>query len=144
LFQTLKPLLYEHPNLVLRTATVSPKPIRFAASFNPTGERYIYVNETLCWKSRFPNHQPDLQQIFAQAGTVQSASVVEDRETGRSRGFAFVEMSPTPKLRQRLNSSMVRRSLAALLKVNEAKPREPRNGSAAVTLAVTAVAIVVE
>ena len=41
----------------------------------------------------FQTTSQELQELFAQAGTVQSASVVEDRETGRSRGFAFVEMS---------------------------------------------------
>ena len=41
----------------------------------------------------FQTTSQELQQLFGQAGTVQSASVVEDRDTGRSRGFAFVEMS---------------------------------------------------
>ena len=41
----------------------------------------------------FQTSSEDLQQLFAQAGTVESASVVEDRETGRSRGFAFVTMA---------------------------------------------------
>src|SRR5512132_1160706 len=41
----------------------------------------------------FQTTSEDLQQLFAQAGTVESASVVEDRMTGRSRGFAFVEMA---------------------------------------------------
>ena len=41
----------------------------------------------------FQTSSDDLQQLFAQAGTVESASVVEDRDTGRSRGFGFVEMS---------------------------------------------------
>src|SRR5437879_74922 len=41
----------------------------------------------------FQTTSEELQELFAQAGTVESASVVEDRETGRSRGFAFVEMS---------------------------------------------------
>ena len=41
----------------------------------------------------FQTSSEDLQQLFAQAGTVESASVVEDRETGRSRGFGFVEMA---------------------------------------------------
>ncbi len=41
----------------------------------------------------FETTSADLQEMFAQAGTVKSASVVEDRDTGRSRGFAFVEMS---------------------------------------------------
>jgi len=41
----------------------------------------------------FQTSSNDLQQLFGQAGTVESASVVEDRDTGRSRGFGFVEMS---------------------------------------------------
>ena len=41
----------------------------------------------------FQTSSDDLQQLFSQAGTVESASVVEDRDTGRSRGFGFVEMS---------------------------------------------------
>jgi len=41
----------------------------------------------------FQTTSQELQQLFAQAGTVQSASIMEDRDTGRSRGFAFVEMS---------------------------------------------------
>ena len=41
----------------------------------------------------FQTSSNDLQELFSQAGTVESASVVEDRDTGRSRGFAFVEMA---------------------------------------------------
>jgi RNA recognition motif-containing protein len=41
----------------------------------------------------FQTSSEELQVLFAQAGTVESASVVEDRETGRSRGFGFVEMA---------------------------------------------------
>ena len=40
----------------------------------------------------FDTTSGDLQTLFAQAGTVESVSLIEDRETGRSRGFAFVEM----------------------------------------------------
>jgi RNA recognition motif-containing protein len=70
----------------------------------------------------------DLEQLFGQFGTVTSASVMTDRETGRSRGFAFVEMTDGAEA-----------AIAALhqkdfqgrpLTVNEAKPREdrPRGG----------------
>ena len=43
----------------------------------------------------FQTSREDLQELFSRAGTVQSVNVIEDRETGRSRGFAFVEMSST-------------------------------------------------
>ena len=43
----------------------------------------------------FQTSREDLQELFSQAGTVESVNVIEDRDTGRSRGFAFVEMSST-------------------------------------------------
>ncbi len=70
----------------------------------------------------------ELEQLFAQHGQVQRASVVMDRETGRSRGFGFVEMA---------NAEEGNAAIAALsgfdlggrkLIVNEAKPREQRSG----------------
>ncbi|MDT5060882.1 MAG: hypothetical protein QOH63_1341 [Acidobacteriota bacterium] len=77
----------------------------------------------------FQTSSEDLQQLFAQAGTVESASVIEDRETGRSRGFAFVEMSSKEEGNaaiQQLNGYEVG---GRALNVNEAKPREDRGGS---------------
>jgi RNA recognition motif-containing protein len=77
----------------------------------------------------FQTSSEDLQQLFAQAGTVESASVIEDRETGRSRGFAFVEMSSKEEGNaaiQQLNGFEVG---GRALNVNEAKPREDRGGS---------------
>jgi cold-inducible RNA-binding protein len=76
----------------------------------------------------FQTTSEDLQQLFGQAGTVESASVIEDRETGRSRGFAFVEMSSTEEgnaVIQQFNGHEVG---GRALNVNEAKPREDRNG----------------
>ena len=76
----------------------------------------------------FQTSSQDLQELFAQAGIVQSASVVEDRETGRSRGFAFVEMA-TPEEATAAIEQMNGRELGGrALKVNEAKPRENRPG----------------
>ncbi|HEX8491277.1 MAG TPA: RNA-binding protein [Pyrinomonadaceae bacterium] len=76
----------------------------------------------------FNTSSEDLQELFAQAGTVESSAVVEDRETGRSRGFGFVEMSSTEEGQaaiQKFNGTEVNgRSLT----VNEAKPREDRGG----------------
>jgi cold-inducible RNA-binding protein len=76
----------------------------------------------------FQTSSSDLQELFAQAGTVESASVVEDRDTGRSRGFGFVEMASREEGEaaiQQLNGKEVG---GRALNVNEAKPREDRGG----------------
>ena len=67
--------------------------------------------------------------MFASAGTVESASVVEDRETGRSRGFAFVEMSTNAEAAAAIDQFNGKEVSGRALKVNEAKPRENRSGS---------------
>src|SRR6516162_9732062 len=70
----------------------------------------------------------DLEAAFGQHGTVQRAQVVSDRETGRSRGFGFVEMSDGAEAAiQALNGAQLQ---GRTLTVNEAKPREerPRSG----------------
>ena len=77
----------------------------------------------------FQTTSQDLEQIFGQAGTVQSASVVEDRETGRSRGFAFVEMSTNAEATAAIEQFNGKEVAGRALKVNEAKPREPRNAA---------------
>jgi cold-inducible RNA-binding protein len=77
----------------------------------------------------FETSSDDLQQLFAQAGTVESASVVEDRETGRSRGFGFVEMSSTEEGKAAIEQFNGREMGGRALNVNEAKPREDRGGS---------------
>ena len=66
--------------------------------------------------------------MFAQAGTVESASVVEDRDTGRSRGFAFVEMSTSEEAAAAIEQFNGKELGGRALKVNEAKPRENRSG----------------
>jgi RNA recognition motif-containing protein len=70
----------------------------------------------------------DLQQLFAQAGTVESASVVEDRDTGRSRGFGFVEMASKEEGQKAIEQFNGKEVNGRNLNVNEAKPRENRGG----------------
>lgn len=77
----------------------------------------------------FGTTSDQLQELFAQAGTVQSANVVEDRETGRSRGFAFVEMSTNDEAAAAIDQFNGKEVGGRALKVNEAKPRESRGGS---------------
>ena len=76
----------------------------------------------------FQTSSEDLQQLFAQAGTVESASVVEDRETGRSRGFGFVEMSTKEEGAAAIQQFNGQDMGGRALNVNEAKPREDRGG----------------
>jgi RNA recognition motif-containing protein len=76
----------------------------------------------------FQTSSDDLQELFAQAGTVESASVVEDRETGRSRGFGFVEMSSKEEGEAAIAKFNGQEVNGRSLNVNEAKPREDRGG----------------
>jgi cold-inducible RNA-binding protein len=76
----------------------------------------------------FQTTSQELEQLFGQAGTVQSASVIEDRDTGRSRGFAFVEMSSQEEATSAIEQFNGKEVGGRALKVNEAKPRENRGG----------------
>src|SRR5438270_2146267 len=76
----------------------------------------------------FQTSSEDLQQLFAQAGTVESASVVEDRETGRSRGFGFVEMATAEDGQKAIEQFNGKEFNGRNLNVNEARPREDRGG----------------
>src|SRR4029450_9059321 len=76
----------------------------------------------------FATTSQDLQELFAAAGTVESASVVEDRDTGRSRGFGFVEMGSTEEGEAAIAQFNGKEVNGRSLTVNEAKPREDRGG----------------
>lgn len=76
----------------------------------------------------FQTTSEDLQQLFSQAGTVESASVVEDRETGRSRGFGFVEMATKEEGEAAIAQFNGKEINGRNLNVNEARPREDRGG----------------
>ena len=72
----------------------------------------------------------DLDQIFGEYGTVQSAEVIMDRDTGRSKGFGFVEMSSDAEAQAAIAALNGQQNDGRALTVNEAKPREerPRGG----------------
>lgn len=76
----------------------------------------------------FQTTSEDLQQLFSQAGTVESASVVEDRDTGRSRGFGFVEMASKEDGEKAIEQFNGTDLAGRNLTVNEARPREDRGG----------------
>ena len=74
----------------------------------------------------FNTSNQDLNDIFGEFGAVESANVVEDRETGRSRGFGFVEMSSKTEGEAAISALNGKEVDGRELKVNEAKPREDR------------------
>jgi RNA recognition motif-containing protein len=76
----------------------------------------------------FQTTSQDLQELFAQAGTVESASIIEDRDTGRSKGFAFVEMSTEEEAAAAIDQFNGKELAGRMLKVNEARPKESRPG----------------
>jgi cold-inducible RNA-binding protein len=76
----------------------------------------------------FQTSSEELQTLFGQAGTVESVSLIEDRETGRSRGFGFVEMSTKEEGAAAIQQFNGKDLGGRVLNVNEAKPREDRGG----------------
>jgi len=76
----------------------------------------------------FNTSTQDLETMFGESGTVQSASLIEDRETGRSRGFGFIEMSTAEEAKAAISALDGKEVDGRSLKVNEAKPREDRGG----------------
>ena len=119
----------EHPNPVLRLLPLLRSQSDSPASFIPQRERYICMSMKLyVGNLAFATSSQELQELFAQAGTVTSASVIEDRDTGRSRGFGFVEMSSKEEGEAAIAQLNGKEMNGRALNVNEAKPRENRGG----------------
>lgn len=76
----------------------------------------------------FRTTSEELREAFSTVGTVESASVIEDRETGRSRGFAFVEMATPEEAAAAIEAFNGKDFGGRNLTVNEAKPRTDRGG----------------
>ena len=70
----------------------------------------------------------DLETMFGEIGTVESTNIIEDRETGRSRGFAFVEMSTADEAQNAISTLNGKDFDGRALTINEAKPRESNGG----------------
>ena len=76
----------------------------------------------------FNTSAQDLEDLFKTVGTVESTNIIEDRETGRSRGFGFVEMSSQEEGQKAISDLNGKEVGGRNLKINEAKPQEKRNG----------------
>jgi len=70
----------------------------------------------------------DLEAMLSPHGTVQSAEVIMDRSTGKSKGFGFVEMDSDAEAQSAISALNGQEHGGRALTVNEAKPREPRSG----------------
>ena len=70
----------------------------------------------------------ELEQLFAQHGQVVSAQIINDRDTGRSKGFGFVEMANDNEAQAAIDSLNGQEHGGRALTVNEARPREERGG----------------
>src|SRR6476646_4459197 len=85
--------------------------------------RKLYVG-----KMSYEVDSSELQTISSAHGTVTSAEVIQDRDTGRSKGFGFVEMGSDEEAQAAIAALSGQQHDGRALTVNEAKPREPRSG----------------
>src|SRR6188768_3906771 len=81
-----------------------------------------------CGNLSYNTTSADLDQLFGEYGTVKSADVIMDRDTGRSKGFAFVEMNSDQEAQAAIDGVNGREHDGRTLTVNEARPREERGG----------------
>jgi RNA recognition motif-containing protein len=81
-----------------------------------------------CGNLSYNTSNADLDQMFSEYGQVQSAEVVMDRDTGRSKGFGFVEMSSDAEAAAAIQGLNLKEVDGRSLTVNEARPRTERGG----------------
>jgi RNA recognition motif-containing protein len=76
----------------------------------------------------FDATETDIENAFGEYGDVKSVSIVKDRDTGRSRGFGFVEMHDQQAGQQAIEGLNLKQIAGRAITVNEARPREARSG----------------
>jgi RNA recognition motif-containing protein len=81
-----------------------------------------------CGNLSYNTSSSDLDQLFSAFGSVQSAEVIMDRDTGRSKGFGFVEMGTDAEAAAAIEGLNLKEHDGRALAVNEARPREDRRG----------------
>ena len=94
----------------------------------PSHRRTTLGKKLYCGNLSFDVSNSKLEQLFSQFGVVESAQVIEDRETGRSKGFGFVEMGSPDEAAAAIDGLDGKDFEGRALKVNEARPRESRGG----------------
>ncbi len=96
--------------------------------FFPAYGRNAVGKKLYCGNLSYGMTNADLEQLFSEFGTVQSAEVIMDRETGRSKGFGFVEMSTDAEAKAAIDGLNLKDHSGRPLAVNEARPRQERGG----------------
>jgi RNA recognition motif-containing protein len=86
------------------------------------------ANEVYVGNLSFSTNEDRLREVFSQYGTVESANIINDRDTGRSRGFGFVKMSTAEEAKAAIAALEGKEVDGRQLKVNEAKQRESSGG----------------
>jgi cold-inducible RNA-binding protein len=81
-----------------------------------------------CGNLNYNVSSSDLEQMFSEFGSVKSAEVIADRDTGRSKGFGFVEMSNDSEAQAAITGLNEKQIDGRALTVNEARPRTERRG----------------
>ena len=94
----------------------------------PAQRRSTVGRKLYCGNLSYNVSSSDLEQLFSQFGTVESAQVITDRDTGRSKGFGFVEMGSDAEAQAAISGLNDKEHDGRSLTVNEAKPRESRGG----------------
>ncbi len=91
-------------------------------------ESFSMGKKLYCGNLAYTTTSADLDQLFGEFGTVKSADVIMDRDTGRSKGFAFVEMNSDQEAQAAIDGINGKEHNGRTLTVNEARPREERGG----------------
>ena len=92
------------------------------------GRLIIMSNKLFVGNLSFSTTENDLKETFGEHGTVTEASVLTDRDSGRSRGFGFVTMSSTAEAQKAIQSMSGKSLVGRPVTVNLATPREERSG----------------
>ena len=79
-----------------------------------------------CGNISYDTSEDDLKDLFGQYGEVSSVRVIKDRDTGRSKGFGFVDMDNDDEAREAIEALNEKDHMGRALRINEARPREER------------------
>jgi RNA recognition motif-containing protein len=121
----------QFPPSLLAGHQVDPFPIgpeSFGGLSLPSHRSFEVGKKLYCGNLSYNTSSSDLDQLFSEFGSVQSAEVIMDRDTGRSKGFGFVEMSTDAEAQAAIEGLNLKEHDGRAMAVNEARPREDRRG----------------